>query len=923
MPEGLKYCGNCGVHMNRTVHIIQWLFSRKGLPVLLLVLALLVGAAAWYVIPKLRAPVIEFDLDMGWYTPGEENIIYRDENKSFGYVNNMILVFFTKDATDEQITEVVNYVDGEVVGILPGVRQYQIQVTNRTEEELEALREELMQFDVVKNAVIDFVAAVDGEEVAVPDDPWTDYSGSGLDSSWDEAFPDGTNWWVEAAHILSAWQYQDSFSQIMVGIVDNGFDTAHEDFDITVLNADLNSVEKHGTHVAGIIGAKHNNSLGISGVMNNVELFGVDSFETDEQIARNISLSTFIAGLDSCLHNGCRVVNLSAGLSFEYVQENPEIVEQTAREYAEYLVMMLDAFDEDFIVVKSAGNSSVDTRTYSGYFSSIHKDLVQEVLDQMELDGVKLEKEITADDVMNSIIVVGAVDYPQFGQGYRLADFSNYGDEISVCAPGVYILSTVPGGYAYMNGTSMSTPIVTGITAMVWSVDPEMTAAEVKDIIVSTATEPVQPVLSGDQGTYFMVDAGAAVAQALQIAEARAAEPSESTEPSAPVRTGTSDKWMPYFDRYVGEEHYEMKISSLVTAADGVTKYYWDTGIVDASVSDYVFAYMAHLLEDTYQFELIRETDGEYYYTYLGTGDVNPLHDCEGMSEDADNCYLWIKLSYEADGSIYFQRWCSANFDFIEVLPEHLSNITTDAGYISRITEETEGVLSRVIEFYYDDTGRVQQIQLIYLNRDGSEDFRETKTFAYENGLLTYYEDTGIGCEYTFSYDDTGKLMREVVTGDYGYECVYFYDNESPMGCVTTFVDRTETTMYQYQSDGSIQAVTTIEYLDGSDTVVESKTWRYQETGGQMTEVEYPYDGYSYYEYLDHSFPIFTLRKFEQMDLIYYHLEMNFELGSEYFNSFFALYLKDCQLEVDEDGFIIRAYDQAYDRAYCFEYVKP
>lgn len=54
MPEGIKYCGNCGVHMNRAVHFFQWLFSRKGLPVLLILAALILGGAAWALLS--RAP---------------------------------------------------------------------------------------------------------------------------------------------------------------------------------------------------------------------------------------------------------------------------------------------------------------------------------------------------------------------------------------------------------------------------------------------------------------------------------------------------------------------------------------------------------------------------------------------------------------------------------------------------------------------------------------------------------------------------------------------------------------------------------------------------------------------------------------------------------------------------------------------------
>ena len=529
MPDGLKYCGHCGVHMKRSVYILQMLFTGKGL---IVTLAVLLTVAGIFLGSRLLGNAKLIDVDMGYYTPRAEDVVYEDDEKTYGYVNNMLLVFVTRDATDRQIMRAVNRVDGEIVGVLPALRQYQIRVATSSREELEALQQKLMKFDFVKAVIIDSVAPVEQEVNAVPNDPWYDYSNSGFSTDWNADNPDGTNWWVEAAGVLNAWSYQAEFTPIKVGIVDGGFDLTHEDLSITVLNRALNDADYHGTHVAGIIGATHNNGVGISGVLPDVELYGVDCFQSSD-LLHQANISTLLGGIDLCISQGCKVVNMSAGLVYGV----PDTAQQTAIETALYLIMMLDAYDQEFLIIQAAGNGDnlaqgVDTEIYSGYFDSISRELVELVFRELDAMGVELETEVTVDDVMSSFMVVGNVDYERVGGNYQLAVSSNYGRNISVCAPGTAILSTYPMGsaYEYLSGTSMAAPVVSGVAAMVWSVDQDMTAAQVKDIILSTASEPVLSRMPDDYGTYRMINAEAAVEKALGVRANKPETPAEEEE---------------------------------------------------------------------------------------------------------------------------------------------------------------------------------------------------------------------------------------------------------------------------------------------------------------------------------------------------------------------------------------------------------
>lgn len=103
------------MHLNHTVHVFRKLCSGKNLLILLCVAAVL---AAGFLYRKLRTPV-GYDENMGGYILDAGDIVFHDEEEDFGYVSNMLLVYFRRDATDRQIDEVVQWLDGEVVGIPP------------------------------------------------------------------------------------------------------------------------------------------------------------------------------------------------------------------------------------------------------------------------------------------------------------------------------------------------------------------------------------------------------------------------------------------------------------------------------------------------------------------------------------------------------------------------------------------------------------------------------------------------------------------------------------------------------------------------------------------------------------------------------------------------------------------------------------
>ncbi len=207
----------------------------------------------------------------------------------------------------------------------------------------------------------------------------------------------------------------------------------------------------HGTHVAGIIGAVRDNGEGMNGIADHVAIMGVkiipDGDERDKDVANAIRYA---------VDNGASVINMSFGKGY-----SPE----------KYLVddAMKYAAKHDVLLVLGAGNESTDIDADPKYPNDTYA--------KKKLLGPKRAK---------NMLSVGALS-PDGGE-LAIAEFSNYGkSEVDVFAPGVFIYSTTPDStYEYLSGTSMAAPVVSGVAALIRSRYPDLSAVQVKEIIMQS-----------------------------------------------------------------------------------------------------------------------------------------------------------------------------------------------------------------------------------------------------------------------------------------------------------------------------------------------------------------------------------------------------------------------------------------------------
>lgn len=216
--------------------------------------------------------------------------------------------------------------------------------------------------------------------------------------------------------------------------------------------------ESHGTHVAGIIAAERNNGKGANGVANNVQIMAIRAVPNGDEYDKDVALAIRYA-----VDNGASIINTSFG---KYYSPHSDWV----RDAIAY------AGEHDVLIVNAAGNEGADLDKKDVYPN----------------DAIG-----TGTEVSNNFITVGALG-PKYGSNV-VAGFSNYGKiNVDVFAPGAEIYSTTPENeYDTKGGTSMASPAVAGVAALIRSYYPKLTAAQVKEVIVNSGLPLTNKVVVG------------------------------------------------------------------------------------------------------------------------------------------------------------------------------------------------------------------------------------------------------------------------------------------------------------------------------------------------------------------------------------------------------------------------------------------
>ena len=393
------------------------------------------------------------------------NQVNTYDSREMQYVSNQVLVKFKSSITEEMREAAIASYQSTTLKRISEIDVYHLQIP-------EDISVEEMLYLLERNPDVEYAEPNYVRRLAqvTPNDPFfTDqyalYNPGGQFGPPSSPQPATARADIKATE---GWVETWGDETVIIAILDTGADFNHPDLDGKLLsngydfiNDDPDPIddEGHGTLVAGIAAAETNNGVGIAGVAWDCRILPIKIVDntgwTDD--------ATIIAGINWAILNGADVINLSVGGAFASQFEQDAI---------------RAAYINDIVVVAAAGNDGVATNYPAAY------------------------PECMAVAATNSrderVTFVNTATDPVPWE-------SNFGPEIDVAAPGDWVLSLYPTSlttppflpYSWASGTSLSTPHVSGLAALIKSIKPDLSAEDIMNIIRYTADDVNSATLEG------------------------------------------------------------------------------------------------------------------------------------------------------------------------------------------------------------------------------------------------------------------------------------------------------------------------------------------------------------------------------------------------------------------------------------------
>ncbi len=303
-------------------------------------------------------------------------------------------------------------------------------------------------------------------------------------------YPDGADdpyysdqWHLPFIKATSAWKKGFTGYNVVVGIIDSGLDTAHPDLPDPIYSynamsgadtSDITDTLGHGTAVAGLIAAKTNNSIYISGIASGVDLAIIKVANANE-----LYTSALILGFKKAQEYGCDIINMSLGFTEEAAPYSVQNMKPIVKK----------AINSGTIVVAAAGNEG-DNSTTGGYYQ--YPASFDNVISVGSLGDYSNHTGVDMDFTKETIWLRNSSG--DYSYTTILSDvpssFTQHNDKVICAAPGYRIRTTaINSSSKSTSGTSFSSPIVAGAAAIIKQINPDINAEEFIEAIKETSRD--------------------------------------------------------------------------------------------------------------------------------------------------------------------------------------------------------------------------------------------------------------------------------------------------------------------------------------------------------------------------------------------------------------------------------------------------